>query len=98
MKPLPLIYFVSQYGAGLTIATTPQAQLHASSSQISSELGKALSNNASIILPDDPEWESVIARACYPRISPGYQATVEVATEADVGTTVGGRHAVYFAR
>ena len=52
------------------------------------ELGPMLSKGASIVLPSSPEGQALQIRASTPRIAPGYAAIVEVASEADVQTTV----------
>lgn len=56
---------------------------------IQKELGPLLSAGANIVLPSSPEADELLVRASTPRISPGYVAIVEVATEEDVQKTVG---------
>ena len=53
-----------------------------------STLGPHLSKDASVTFPWDARWEELQTRGSSPRISPDYNAVVEVATEADVQKTV----------
>jgi hypothetical protein len=88
MKSFTPIVFVFHWRVWFTAAAGIHTQSQAVGSQTSHELSELLSNNASIILPSDPTWDNIVARGTYPRIAPGYQLAVEVATEADVATTV----------
>ncbi|OAG12219.1 FAD-binding domain-containing protein [Paraphaeosphaeria sporulosa] len=47
-----------------------------------------LSQNASVILPTDNDWDALQIRGTSPRIHPKFNAIVEPATEADVQKTV----------
>lgn len=89
MKSFTPIVFVFHWRVWFTAAAGIHTQSQAVGSQNSHELSELLSNNASIVLPSDPTWDNIVARGSYPRIAPGYQLAVEVATEADVATTVG---------
>jgi hypothetical protein len=55
---------------------------------VATELGTLLSEDATVTLPSSPEWDALMSRASYPRIHPGYNVVVEVATERDVQETV----------
>ena len=88
MKSFTSIVFVLHWRVWFTVAAGIHTQSQAVGSQTSDELSELLSNNASIVLPSDPKWDSILARGTYPRIAPGYRLAVEVATEADVATTV----------
>lgn len=86
MKFVGLLFLSLLHSRCFAAATVTQVQLRLTISQVALDLGKVLSKNAGIVLPDDPTWNSAIARAPFPRISPGYQAVVEVATEDVAGT------------
>jgi FAD/FMN-containing dehydrogenase len=47
-----------------------------------------LSSGAIITFPSDPRWDELQNRASSPRLMPHYSVVVEVATEADVQSTV----------
>lgn len=55
---------------------------------IARELGPLLSKDAAIVLPSSADGKALLIRASSPRISPSYDAIVEVATESDVQETV----------
>ncbi|KAL1605077.1 hypothetical protein SLS60_004620 [Paraconiothyrium brasiliense] len=83
----------------LTVTTVAHAQFEQRTTvQVANDLAKALSPNATLIVPNDARWSSVVARVNYPRISPGYRLVVEVATEDDVAATVlyANRHNIDF--
>ncbi|PVH95066.1 FAD-binding domain-containing protein [Periconia macrospinosa] len=52
------------------------------------QLHSKLSPNASVILPTYATWNETLIRGSSPRISPGYQAVVNVATEGDIAHTL----------
>jgi FAD/FMN-containing dehydrogenase len=56
--------------------------------QAVSALKPQLSNDAIVTFPWDSRWDELQVRGSSPRVSPGYNVVVEVATEADVQTTV----------
>lgn len=53
-----------------------------------STLNTRLSKGATITFPWDARWDDLQVRGSSPRVSPDYNVVVEVATEADVQTTV----------
>ncbi|KAF2261385.1 FAD-binding domain-containing protein [Lojkania enalia] len=61
-----------------------EAELSLASKQIST----GLSVGANIVLPNSARWPDMVSRGSYPRVSPSYDALIEVATEEDVQLVV----------
>lgn len=91
MKALFLVALVL---ASRSAASTAMQQLASqprleSEQAIVNQLASLLSKDATLVLPSSPDAERLLGRVAAPRISPGYAAIVEAATEGDVQHTVG---------
>jgi FAD/FMN-containing dehydrogenase len=66
----------------------PLVSAHHDLEQVAAQLKSHLSSEAIVTFPWNPRWKDLQARASYPRLSPDYNAVVEVVTESDVQATI----------
>ncbi|EQL00722.1 FAD-binding, type 2 [Ophiocordyceps sinensis CO18] len=88
-----ILHFVTRLLASSAVALTAAEHLASQprlevENAIFKHLAPLLSTEATIVLPSSPMAGPLLERVASPRISPGYVAIVEVATESDVQQTI----------